>query len=546
MDIVLQPLPSVINPFRAVVMMEDGKKHPADTSQAQISEENPKEPPFEDRFDRARTQWLSRQTYHGTLLFNLLAFFLPALYSTLSKLWVADIDSSQVVTTDMYTYIGVIAQVLNDSLPRSAWLVVGDKSTRTTSSRLSISYTMILVQTVLGAIMTVIFVAASEKLAGAFVPKEVREVSLTYVRISSVSALSSAMETVVSSCTRALDHPDVPLAISSTKFVVNIILDLLIISKFHVGSFTPTVNTQALIRLACDMTSALPGLVYFVYIAMKVQRRCPSSKSPPILRIRALKVLLRPSTYTFIESAIRNSLYLWLVRRIVLMGEDYATAWGVFNTIRWGLIVVPVQALEASTLTFVGHNWGRFRASVGVEIRRPKASKHDILAITRPALLSTAIAFVFELVICISLSTRGIQAFAYYLSQSHAVAAITQTMWKTIDWCYIFYGLNYQLAAILLATSPRWYLYQALLSNFLWILPWAIVVTTIDVPQTTAWTYYAVIFGRALVFDVFAVLGTVSVWAWRLARGKVKVGRVGRNVKIDGFLGNENAKERRD
>ena len=36
------------------------------------------------------------------------------------------------------------------------------------------------------------------------------------------------------------------------------------------------------------------------------------------------------------------------------------------------------------------------------------------------------------------------------------------------------------------------------------------------------------------------------MWAWRLARGKVKVGRVGRNVKIDGFLGNENAKERRD
>ena len=61
------------------------------------------------------------------------------------------------------------------------------------------------------------------------------------------------------------------------------------------------------------------------------------------------------------------------------MGEDYATAWGVFNTIRWGLIMVPVNALEASTLTFVGHNWGRFRAGVGVEVRRPKASKKDVL-----------------------------------------------------------------------------------------------------------------------------------------------------------------------
>ena len=169
----------------------------------------------------------------------------------------------------MYTYIGVIAEVLNDGLPRAAWLVIGDKSTRTISSRLSISYSMILAQTFLGALMTIIFVAASEKLAGAFVPQEVRTASLTYVRISSVSALSSAMETVVSSCTGALDHPDVPVVISSTKFIVNIILDLLIISKFHVGSRAPTVIGQALIRLACDMTSALCGLAYFIHIAVR-------------------------------------------------------------------------------------------------------------------------------------------------------------------------------------------------------------------------------------------------------------------------------------
>lgn len=319
-------------------------------------------------------------SYSGSLIFNLGAFLLPALYSTLSKLWVAKIDSSQVVTTDVYTYIGVIAQVLNDGLPRSAWLIIGDKSTRTVSSRLGLSHTMIIVQIALGALMTVIFVAASENLASAFVPEQVRQRSLTYVRISSIEALSSAMETVVSSCTRALDHPDVPLLISSTKFVVNIMLDLLVISKFHVGTFTPTVSTQALIRLACDMASALSGLAYFIYISLKLQRQSPSSEQSVKPGLTALKILVRPSIYTFTESAIRNALYLWLVSRIILLGENYATAWGVFNTIRWGLVMVPVQALEASTLTFVGHNWGKWRARVGVEKRRPKASKADLLS----------------------------------------------------------------------------------------------------------------------------------------------------------------------
>ena len=227
--------------------------------------------------------------------------------------------------------------------------------------------------------MTVVFVAASHQLAAAFVPSEVRDASIKYVQISSVVALSSAMQVAVTDCTRALDSPDVPLLINSTSFIVNIVLDLLIISKFHVGSWNPTINDQALIRLACDMSSALAGLAYFIYLARKLHKRSDTTEGSAKPSINAFKVLVRPSVYTFTESAIRNALYLWLVSRIISLGENYGTAWGVFNTIRWGLVMVPVQALEASTLTFVGHNWGRWRARVGVNLRRPKASRSDIL-----------------------------------------------------------------------------------------------------------------------------------------------------------------------
>lgn len=49
----------------------------------------------------------------------------------------------------------------------------------------------------------------------------------------------------MAAATRALDKPDVPLVISTTKFAVNITLDLLIISRFHVDSHQPTINMQA-------------------------------------------------------------------------------------------------------------------------------------------------------------------------------------------------------------------------------------------------------------------------------------------------------------
>ncbi|OHE98076.1 hypothetical protein CORC01_06590 [Colletotrichum orchidophilum] len=145
-----------------------------------------------------------RSTYHGALAFNIAVFVLPALYGTLSKLWIVNVDSSLVITTDMYTYIGVVAEVLNEGLPRAAW-------------------------SILGLIISIAFVTGTETFARGFIPAEVRNVSITYVHIGALSALSSAIKTTISSATRALDLPDVPLIISSIKFAIIIVLDLLFI-----------------------------------------------------------------------------------------------------------------------------------------------------------------------------------------------------------------------------------------------------------------------------------------------------------------------------
>ena len=107
-----------------------------------------------------------------------------------------------------------------------------------------------------------------------------------------------------------------------------------------------------------------------------------------------------------------------------------------------------------------------------------------------------------------------------------SILPFTDSFTQNIDWCYIFYALQYQLSAILLATSPRWYLYQALGSNLLWMLPWAIVVTKSQLSEERAWTFYAVIFGGALVFSFLNVIITLGIWAWRLMKGKMSLRRV--------------------
>lgn len=125
----------------------------------------------------------------------------------------------------------------------------------------------------LGSIVSIIILSTAPSFTSTFVPHETRAASIKYVRISAFSALASAIEVAVSASTRALDRPDVPLVISSIKFVINIALDLLLISRFHVGTYKPTVNTQATIRLICDLSTAGVGLVYFFVSSLRTWKR---------------------------------------------------------------------------------------------------------------------------------------------------------------------------------------------------------------------------------------------------------------------------------
>ncbi|KAF4450204.1 hypothetical protein F53441_6638 [Fusarium austroafricanum] len=471
---------------------------------------------------------LHRTHYTGSLLFNLASFILPALYGTLSKLWVANIDSSKVVLTDAYTYMNTASEAVNEGLPRAAWVIIGDKASRSLGKRLQLTHTLIAFQSAIGLILSVIFLGAATSFANSFVPSEVRHASLTYVRIASFTVFSGALETAVATSTRALDKPDIPLAISTVKFAVNIILDFLIISRFHVGSFTPTVNMQGTIQLVCNLVAAFAGLFYFLWSnTWSFMRHTPHDPELPRETLRpsldALKVLFYPGLIFFIESAVRNALYLWLVSTIVALGAVYATAWGVFNTIRWGLIMVPVQALEATALQFIGHNWGDWRRRVDVSTRKPRASLKDLRNITRPALRSLVLALIFEVPIAIFLTLFGAKPFASYISGSEEVADVTAYMWRSLDWCYVFYAMSTQLATILLATRPRWYLYQSLASNLLYVLPWAIACQVSDLNENNAWWYYKFVFGGSLVFSFGDILVVNSLWAWRLYYGKTEL-----------------------
>ncbi|KAM5350979.1 hypothetical protein ACJ41O_003702 [Fusarium nematophilum] len=137
--------------------------------------------------------------------------------------------------------------------------------------------------------------------------------------------------------------------------------------------------------------------------------------------------------------------------------------------------------------------------------------------------MSLLLAIVFEVPLAIFLTLFGAYSFASYLSGSDEVARVTAYMCRSLDWCYVFYAMSTQLASILLATRPKWFLYQSLASNLLYVLPWAIACQVANLDEENAWSYHSFVFGGSLVFSFVCVIVLDSLWAWTLLRGKARV-----------------------
>ncbi|KAK4097977.1 hypothetical protein N658DRAFT_477873 [Parathielavia hyrcaniae] len=157
--------------------------------------------------------------------------------------------------------------------------------------------------------------------------------------------------------------------------------------------------------------------------------------------------------------------------------------------------------------------------------RAGRVAFRTILRIVKPALLAVGIAVAVEVPVAIALSLRGARSFARYLNDSEEVAEVTAYMWRTIDWCYIFHAASTQLASVVLAMRPKWYLYQSLASNLLYVLPWAIVCQIGHLDEGNAWTYHSLVFGGSLVFSFMDIVVVDALWVWSLMTGRARLER---------------------
>ncbi|KAF2261300.1 hypothetical protein CC78DRAFT_555149 [Lojkania enalia] len=281
------------------------------------------------------------------------------------------------VAMDSYTYIG-IAEVTNEGLFRASWLVIGDLSSCIFRARIQLTHSLIRFQSLLSLTVSIANFVCISTFAEGFVLIEIRASSINYVRIAAFLAFNSVIEVTINASTRALDKPDVPLIINSTKFAIKIILDFVITSKFPVPSISPMVNMQAGIQLACNLASVTLS---------KFESRSESDEQQITPSLSTPKVLFKPSAITSAELVLRDTPYLYLVHNFVTKRNDYATT-STFNSHSWDKFreVLPVQNKNNANFDTAADITVRIWQTIGWCYILYNSSQHlaAILLATRP------------------------------------------------------------------------------------------------------------------------------------------------------------------
>lgn len=463
----------------------------------------------------------------GALAFNALAFLLPASLTTLSKTWLPRTDSSHIGTSNEFQCLDFTSKLLNEGVPRAAWIVIGDTASRTYSERLRLTHTLMLFQLVISFVVFLLFSMLADLFVTPGLSDENHGRTLAYVRLIAGSMIPSAVETALVISSRALDRPDIPLVISFTNYILNIILGV------HLGAILPAekwganadLTTQTELTLLCNILSLLAGLAYYVYSAIfRSHNLLSTSRLRPGLA--SLSALWQPGMNTLLESLLRNLLSIFATSSIGSMRLLHASSWLIFTDLRWGLLMAPTRAFEAAALTHVAHNWSQLHAQAGLAAERVRISWGRVRLITQPARAAIALNIALEVPVSIFMGVWAMQHYASWsASNTSDIAQVAGQMWRASGWAYLCYVMSLPVGAVLLASKPRWWLSASLGPQILWVLPWALACSGRKIDQMKARWYYESVFEGTLVVTSVCVMVGMVLWVRSIRRGSMRFDR---------------------
>lgn len=395
--------------------------------------------------------------------------------------------------TSQFMFISIILEVIEEGVGNSLFHFVGTHYTLNKELALVAFKLSLVILLAGGALLTIIMVAFTPKFVDFIdTPESIAEDTKHFLYTSSFSFIPILL-------TKAFTN--YLLISTSTYLVIAQIVTVLI--SFFVNFFMFGRQSFSLhwgigeLGYYKIVQSILALAVNFIFVLI-VEKMGPISffvKIPFFTNLKNnFKAFFRVSWGNFADSIVRNFFYFVVTLKFLNnLGAEEAAAWGLLNSIIWGIILIPGYVVANYVKVHIG--LAPFRSKI------KKIAKKSAICL---------LAWIFLMTI-LTASIWPILA-SFFSKYNEKVATLSLTMLYNVGWIYIIFACNNAIDSFFLGTGKTEYVfYQSFLTNLIiYFVPWILYLVGVLTP--TYWWVLGLYIAGMLVDFCLTCFFCIIVW----------------------------------
>lgn len=366
----------------------------------------------------------------GFMLFIVLSMLIPRFYRIINVYWVGHIDYSALAIAEQYEFIGIIIEIVNESIPFGILALVSQHYKKRekiieqlkTGVLLQLFFSILFTSIIFFNINSFVDLIGTEIV---LVDQTVR-----YLRIRALALPFESLAMLLILGLKSMDRPKVAVLAVTGNVIFNIFLDILLVSNI---SFSLQWGLQGVAWgfLLSNILFFLTSLTLTIKTLnlKKDELGLTNTKNDAIH-------LFGIGGWTGIDSLVRNMFYFVTLQVLNFLGSDQYAGFQLFQMIMW-TVLIPVIALSQGTSIRVGN------------YLEEKNAKEKILSVL---VVSSTLAFAFISLFGV-LGLFSIDRLGYTFTNNPNVVYYSSTMfyWQIIP--YILFAASMNIRSIFYGTG---------------------------------------------------------------------------------------------
>ena len=393
--------------------------------------------------------------------FLILTLLIPRIYSLINTFWIGHIDYSSLAIAEQYEFMGILIEIVNESVPFGVLALISQnyKSRNIVVKQLLAGIILQLILSTTLSIIILINMPLFVEIIGTS-PEMVNR-TITYLSLRAIALPFNSLALLLIIGIKSFNRAKLALGIVSINVLLNIILDLFLISNLP---FSLDLGLQGsaigyLISSIIYCFTALGVIIFTLHLKrdeLKTNKFLDNSKQ-----------LFKVGGWTGVDSFVRNFFYFFILQILNFMGPNQFAGFQLFQKIMW-TVLIPVISISEGTAIRVGNYL-----------------KDDNARKKIPNLLATSVFLALIIVGCFGLiGFFAIDYIGYIFTSNSDVIQYSSIMffWQIIP--YMLFAITMNLRGLFFGTGKTYYiLIISLILNLCVIFPFFLMINNNILPQ---------------------------------------------------------------